>query len=83
VGKPSLSDLFHTLGERGYVARFRITLDGWLAESNGDDRLTTPHPTAWVAPSEFARYPFSTTGRQFAETLRCELREPNLFRARS
>ena len=51
------------------VTRFRITLDCWLAESNGDDRLTTPHPTAWVAPSEFTRYPFSTTGRQFAETL--------------
>ena len=51
------------------VTRFRITLDCWLAESNGDDGLTTPHPTAWVAPSEFARYPFSTTGRQFAETL--------------
>ncbi len=65
------------------VTRFRITLDCWLAEANGDDGLTTPHPTAWVAPSEFARYPFSTTGRQFAETLLRELREPNLFRARS
>ncbi len=64
------------------VTRFRITLDCWLAEANGDDGLTTPHPTAWVAPSEFARYPFSTTGRQFAETLRRELQEPNLFRAR-
>lgn len=63
------------------VTRFRITLDCWLAESNGDDGLTTPHPTAWVVPSEFARYPFSTTGRQFAETLLRELREPNLFRA--
>jgi hypothetical protein len=65
------------------VTRCRITLDGWLAEANGDDGLTTPHPTAWVAPSEFARYPFSTTGRQFTETLLRELREPNLFRARS
>ena len=62
------------------VTRFRITLDCWLAETNGDGGLTTPHPTAWVAPSEFARYPFSTTGRQFAETLLRELREPSLFR---
>ena len=59
------------------VTRYRITLDCWLAESNGDDGLTTPHPTAWVAPSEFTRYPFSTTGREFAETL---LRESKLFR---
>ena len=51
------------------VTRFRITLDCWLAESNGDVGLTTPHPTAWVTPSEFTRYPFSTTGRQFAEAL--------------
>ena len=51
------------------VTRFRITLDCWLAESNDDDGLTTPHPTAWVTPSEFTRYPFSTTGRQFAEAL--------------
>ena len=63
------------------VTRFRITLDCWLAESNGDVGLTTPHPTAWVAPSEFTRYPFSTTGRQFAETLLRDLQEPNLFRA--
>ncbi len=63
------------------VTRFRITLDCWLAETNGDCELTTPHPTAWVTPSEFARYPFSTTGRQLAETLQHELREPNLFRA--
>jgi len=63
------------------VTRCRITLDGWLAEANGDDGLTTPHPTAWVAPSEFASYPFSTTGREFAETLLRELREPDLFRA--
>ncbi len=62
------------------VTRFRITLDCWLADTNGDSDLTTPHPTAWVAPSEFARYPFSTTGRQFAEMLLSELREPNLFR---
>ena len=51
------------------VTRFRITLDCWLAESNGKDSLITPHPTAWAAPSEFARYPFSTTGRRFTETL--------------
>lgn len=63
------------------VTRFRITLDCWLAEANGDSDLTTPHPTAWVAPSEFARYPFSTTGRQFAETLLRDLREPNPYRA--
>ena len=63
------------------VTRFRITLDCWLAESNADDGLTTPHPTAWVTPSEFTRYPFSTTGRQFAETLLRDLQEPNLFRA--
>lgn len=54
------------------VTRFRITLDCWLAESNGDGGITTSHPTAWVAPSEFARYPFSTTGRQFAQMLRRE-----------
>lgn len=63
------------------VTRFRITLDCWLAESNGDSGLTTTHPTAWVTPSEFAHYPFSTTGREFAETLVRELREPNLIRA--
>jgi hypothetical protein len=63
------------------VTRLRITLDCWLAETNGDSDLTTLHPTTWVAPSEFARYPFSTTGRQFAETLRRELRQPNLFRS--
>ncbi len=63
------------------VTRFRITLDCWLAETNGDSGLTTPHPTAWVAPSEFARYPFSTTGRQFAETVLRDLQKPNLFLA--
>jgi A/G-specific adenine glycosylase len=63
------------------VTRFRITLDCWLAETNGDCRLTTLHPTAWVAPSEFARYPFSTTGRTFADALRRDLSAPNLFRA--
>lgn len=61
------------------VTRFRITLDCWLAESSGDDGLTTPHPTAWITPSEFACYPFSTTGRQFAETLLRDLRWENLF----
>jgi A/G-specific adenine glycosylase len=64
------------------VTRFRITLDCWLAETNGDTSLSTPHPTAWVTTSEFARYPFSTTGRQFAESLRRELCEPSLFRDR-
>lgn len=63
------------------VTRFRITLDCWLAESNAND-LTSPFPTAWVEPSEFAHYPFSTTGREFANTLLDELREPNLFRAK-
>jgi A/G-specific adenine glycosylase len=65
------------------VTRFRITLDCWLAETTGDSGLTTPHPTAWVTPSEFARYPFSATGRQFAEMLLGELREPPLSCTRS
>jgi A/G-specific adenine glycosylase len=65
------------------VTRFRITLDCWLAETTGDSGLTTPHPTAWVTPSEFARYPFSATGRQFAEMLLGELREPPLSHTRS
>lgn len=65
------------------VTRFRITLDCWLAITNDDDGLITPHPTTWIAPSEFAHYPFSTTGRQFAKTLLSERRELNLFRARS
>ena len=63
------------------VTRFRITLDCWLAETNGDGCVNTPYPTAWVTPSEFGRYPFSTSGRPFAETLLSELREPSLFRA--
>ena len=51
------------------VTRFRITLDCWLAETNEHNDLTTTHPTEWVAPSEFANFPFSTTGRQLAELL--------------
>ncbi|MFM9964225.1 MAG: A/G-specific adenine glycosylase [Planctomycetaceae bacterium] len=51
------------------VTRYRITLDCWLAKTAGSDDLTTKLPTAWVAPSEFASYPFSTTGRQLAELL--------------
>ncbi len=51
------------------VTRYRITLDCWLAKSDGRDDLTTSHQTAWIAPSEFNRYPLSTTGRQLAELL--------------
>ncbi len=58
------------------VTRYRITLDCWRAEASGDNSLTTTHPTVWIAPSEFARYPFSTTGRQLAEMLLC--RSPTL-----
>ena len=38
--------------------------------------LITKHPTAWVKPSQFARYPFSTTGRQFAECLSRSVSDP-------
>lgn len=51
------------------VTRYRITLDCWLAKSDGRDDLTTNFPTAWVTTSEFDRYPLSTTGRQLAELL--------------
>lgn len=51
------------------VTRYRITLDCWLAKTDGHDDLTTTLPTAWIAPSEFANYPFSTTGRQLTELL--------------
>ena len=51
------------------VTRFRITLDCWLAETSDQNDLTATYPTAWVTPSEFGNYPFSTTGRQLAELL--------------
>ena len=58
------------------VTRFRITLDCWRAEAIGNHELITKHPTAWVKPSQFARYPFSTTGRQFAECLSRSVSDP-------
>ena len=58
------------------VTRFRITLDCWRAETIGNHELITKHPTAWVKPSQFARYPFSTTGRQFAECLSRSVSDP-------
>ena len=51
------------------VTRYRITLDCWLATSDGHDELTTTFPTAWVTTSEFDCYPLSTTGRQLAKLL--------------
>jgi len=55
------------------VTRFRITLDCWLAEANGNADVTTTFPTVWIAPAMFAKYPLSTTGRQLAELLRQRL----------
>ena len=51
------------------VTRFRISLDCWRAEASDHNDLTTTNPTAWITPSEFESYPFSTTGRQLAELL--------------
>lgn len=51
------------------VTRYRITLRCFAA-TVGSGRLHTADTLRWVAPTEFAEYPLSVTGRKLADRLR-------------
>ena len=51
------------------VTRYRITLDCWRGECAAARTVTTDLPSAWVAPTDFSRYPLCVTGRKLADLI--------------
>ena len=66
--RASLGPLLKTI--KHGVTRYRITLDCYEAKHQGGRlKSSKDSPAVWLAPSDLAEYPLSTTGRKIARLL--------------
>jgi A/G-specific adenine glycosylase len=62
-----IASLSHVTTLRHGVTRFRIKLDGYVAEFESGTKTNGTQSQQWVKPSDLERFPLSTTGRKLAK----------------
>lgn len=68
-----ISSLRHVTTLRHGVTRFRIKLDGYLAEFESAAKKNGLQSQRWVKPTDLEKFPLSTTGRKLAKFWRDQM----------